>query len=70
MKYYYANNGVTAYLMRDIRNKNADFSCTIRWCVTFKRKRVYYSTGISMDAVQWERFEKADEADLRIERGI
>lgn len=65
MRYYYANNGVTAYLIRDVRNKNPKNDCPLQWYITCKRKRVYYSTGFSMPPAQWERFEKAEEADFK-----
>ena len=64
MKYYFSSNGITAYLMRDVRKKQINDVCSLRWCVTHKRKRVYYSTGKALNLNDWERFEKANEADF------
>lgn len=64
MKYYFSSNGITAYLMRDVRKKQIDDVCPLRWCITYKRKRAYYSTGKSLNLRDWDRFEKADEADF------
>jgi hypothetical protein len=64
MKYYYSNNGVTAYLMRDVRKKNPNDQCPLRWCITYKRKRAYYSTGIFLDETDWSLFENSAELDF------
>jgi integrase/recombinase XerD len=64
MKYYYANNGITAYLMRDIRKKDPASECPLRWCITYKRKRVYYSTGIFLNETDWNLFENSAELDF------
>lgn len=36
MKFYYSNNGITVKLVRDIRNKNPENECPLRWRVTYK----------------------------------
>ncbi len=64
MKYYYSNNGVTVYLMRDVRKKNPDDQCPLRWCVTFNRKRIYYSSGKTLNRKDWETFEDSNERDF------
>lgn len=64
MKYYFSDNGVTVRLIRDVRKKNAEGDCPLKWCVTYKRKRVYYSTGKSLNLKDWQRFEDAEEADF------
>lgn len=64
MKLYYSNNGVSAYLMRDVRNKKSENECSLRWCVTYKRKRVYYSSGKTLNRKNWELFEKSEESDF------
>ena len=64
MKFYYSNNGVTVYLMRDIRRKNPDGDCQLKWCITYKRERVYYSTGKTLNGANWNLFEISDEPDF------
>lgn len=56
MNYKYSNNGVSVYLMRDVRNKKNEDACTLRWCVSYKRKRSYYSTGFSLTLDEWDDF--------------
>lgn len=64
MKYYLSENGLTVRLVRDVRKKNPEGDCPLKWCVTYKRKRVYYSTGKSLNLKDWQRFEDAEEADF------
>lgn len=64
MKFHYSNNGITAYLMRDIRKKDSEGQCPLRWCVTYKRNRRYYSTGISLNLKDWELFEVSENSDF------
>lgn len=64
MKFHYSNNGITAYLMRDIRKKDSEGDCPLRWCVTYKRNRRYYSTGISLNLKDWELFEVSENSDF------
>lgn len=64
MKFHYSNNGITAYLMRDIRKKDSEGDCPLRWCVTYKRNRRYYSTGISLNLKDWELFEMSENSDF------
>lgn len=64
MKFHYSNNGITAYLMRDIRKKDPEGDCPLRWCVTYKRNRRYYSTGISLNLKDWELFEASENSDF------
>ncbi|OJV18830.1 MAG: hypothetical protein BGO30_03385 [Bacteroidetes bacterium 41-46] len=56
MKYKYSNNGVVVSLVRDVRKKDKNEECPIRWCVYFNKKRVYYSTGFSMGLKEWNDF--------------
>lgn len=64
MKFHYSNNGITAYLMRDIRKKDSEGDCPLRWCVTYKRNRRYYSTGINLNLKDWELFEMSENSDF------
>ena len=64
MKFYYSNNGITVKLVRDIRNKNPENECPLRWRVTYKRDSDYYSTGKVLDREDWELFEASEEADF------
>ena len=64
MKFYYSNNGVTVYLMRDVRRKDPADECQLKWCVTYKRERAYYSTGKSLNGEDWDLFEKSEEPDF------
>lgn len=56
MNYKYSNNGVVVSLIRDIRKKDKNAECPLRWCVCFKRKRTYYSTGFSLSLKEWGDF--------------
>ena len=61
MKYYYSNGeGLNVRLFRDIRRRDKSGDCPLRWCITFNRKRIYYSTGKSLNADDWELFEKSE----------
>ena len=61
MKYYYSNGeGLNVRLFRDIRRRDKSGDCPLRWCITFKRKRIYYSTGKTLNASDWELFEKSE----------
>lgn len=64
MNYYFSEGSVTVRLTRDVRNKNSVDDCPLRWCITHKRERVYYSTGKSLDLKNWKRFQQAEEADF------
>ena len=66
MKYHYPLNGITAYLMRETRKKDKESECSLRWCVTYKRKRAYYSTGKKLNSTDWKLFEKSEEADFEV----
>ena len=68
MEYFYSKNGITARLMRDVRKKNVEGECPLRWCVYYRGKRVYYSTGFTLDLSSWKRFEEADQADFRYKK--
>lgn len=50
----YSSNGVSLTLVRDIRKKDSTGKCPLRWRVTYKRKQVYYSTGMSLNPEEWE----------------
>jgi integrase len=50
--------------MRDIRKKDSEGQCPLRWCVTYKRNRRYYSTGISLNLKDWELFEVSENSDF------
>lgn len=64
MKFYYSNNGVTLRLMRDIRKKDPEAKCPLKWCITYKRDRIYYPTGKTLDQKDWDLFEKSEEPDF------
>jgi integrase/recombinase XerD len=54
------SNGISLNLTRDVRNftrnkrvlLNTD-ECPLKWCVTYQRKQVYYSTGINLNEADW-----------------
>ena len=55
------SNGVSLMLIRDVRNfkRNGRIllktdECPLKWCVTYQRKQVYYSTGINLNETDWE----------------
>jgi len=50
-------NGITLSLIRDIRKKNKEDSCPLKWRVTYQRKQEYYPTGFSMNLADWEDFQ-------------
>ncbi|MPM05029.1 hypothetical protein SDC9_51310 [bioreactor metagenome] len=56
MKFKYSNNGIFITLVRDVRKKDKNDECPLRWCVCFKRKRTYYSTGFSLGLKEWNDF--------------
>lgn len=65
MKYYYSNgDGLNVRLIRDIRRREAENDCPLKWCITFNKKRVYYSTGLSLNKQDWELFEKSEPKDF------
>jgi len=64
MKIYYSNNELTAYLMRDVRKRDAEGDCPLRWCITYRRQRVYYSSGKMLNGKDWEVFDNANEKDF------
>ena len=54
------SNGVSLTLVRDTRNFTRNKrellktdECPLKWCVTFQRKQVYYSTGINLNESDW-----------------
>ena len=54
------SNGISLSLVRDTRNftRNKrqlldDDLCPLKWCVTFQRKQVYYSTGLTLNNEDW-----------------
>ena len=55
---------LTAYLMRDVRKRDAEGDCPLRWCMTYKRQRVYYSSGKTLNRKDWEIFDDANEKDF------
>ena len=60
MKYYYSNGeGLSVRLFRDIRRRDKNNNCPLKWCITFDRERIYYSTGKSLNADDWDLFEKS-----------
>jgi integrase len=69
----YSLNGVTATSVRDVRKKSHTDKCPIRVRVTYKRKQVYYSTGISLDDLQWAKVsdqKTKSKAELKIREDI
>lgn len=64
MKLHFMRNGVSAYLTRDVRKKDPSAECPLKWCVTYRRKQVYYQTGISLGLEDWQLFCDADERDF------
>jgi len=65
MKYYYSNgDGLNVRLIRDVRRREAENDCPLKWCITFNRIRVYYSTGLSLNKQDWELFEKSEPKDF------
>jgi integrase len=49
----YSLNGVTLHLTFDNRRPDANNRYLLRWCVTYKRKRTYFSTGIRLISEDW-----------------
>ncbi|MFZ4798743.1 MAG: phage integrase SAM-like domain-containing protein [Bacteroidia bacterium] len=47
------SNNVSLNLTRDVRHRIKTDVCPLKWCVTFQRKQVYYSTGISLNEDDW-----------------
>ena len=47
------SNGVSLNLTRDVRHRIKTDDCPLKWCVTFQRKQVYYSTGINLNESDW-----------------
>ncbi len=45
--------------------KNIDDICPLKWCVTHKRKHVYMLTEKSLNLIDWQRFELAEEKDFK-----
>lgn len=71
MKYYYSNGeGLNVRLFRDIRRRDKSGDCPLRWCITFNRKRIYYSTGKSLNADDWELFEKSEPKEFNKKNAI
>jgi integrase len=50
--------------MRDVRKKDPQSPCPLKFCVTYNRQRVYYPAGHKMTVDEWERFEAADLKDF------
>ena len=50
----YSLNGVSLCLIRDTRYKDTKEPCPLKWRVTFKRKQIYYSSGINLLSDEWE----------------
>lgn len=61
MKLYYSNNVATIRLIRDIRKRNPEDECPLKFCITYGRKQKYYLTGISLNKKDWDLFEDTDE---------
>jgi integrase len=49
----YSINGVSMCLIRDIRSKDTNNSCPIKWRVTYKRKQVYYPFNVYLSLDDW-----------------
>lgn len=49
----YSINGVSLCLVRDIRGKDTNTPCPIKWRVTYKRKQVYYPFNIYLSLDDW-----------------
>lgn len=65
MKYYYSNgDGLNVRLIRDVRRREVENDCPLKWCITYDRKRVYYSTGLSLNKQDWDLFEKSEPKDF------
>ena len=52
-KLYYNSFGVTVNITRDSRRKKPLENCPLKWCITSRRVRSYYSTGISLNESDW-----------------
>ena len=64
----YSLNGVTLCLIRDTRYKDSKESCPLKWRVTWKRKVVYYSTGISLMSEEWNVLESSRKPTIKEHR--
>jgi len=47
------SNGISLNLTRDVRHRIKANECPLKWCVTFQRKQVYYSTSINLNEEDW-----------------
>jgi integrase len=47
------SNNVSLNLTRDVRHRTKTDECPLKWCVTYQRKQVYYSTGINLNEDDW-----------------
>ncbi|GHT36035.1 integrase [Bacteroidia bacterium] len=65
----YSLNGVTVCTVRDIRKKDADEACPVRVRITFQRKQIYYSIGISLTKDEWENLPASKSPKLIEARG-
>lgn len=64
----YSLNGVSLCLVRDVRHRDKEGDCPIKWRVTHNRKQVYYSTGINLTAVEWEGFNSSKKQTIKEHR--
>ncbi len=55
----YSNSGVTGTLYQDTRREKKDNVYPIKYKVTYKRERVYYSTGVNLSKEDFENVEKS-----------
>jgi integrase len=66
----YSFNGVSLSLIRDKRGKDANKPCPVKWRITFKRKQVYYSTGINLSLEEWETLPTSRKPTLKEHRDV
>jgi integrase/recombinase XerD len=56
-KNFYSEFGVTVNITRVTKHaKNYEEECPLKWCVTFQRVRTYFTTGLSINKSDWERY--------------
>ncbi len=62
--YSYATNGITVATILDQRRETKKGTFPVKIRVTFKRKRIYYSTGKSLSKSEWEKLPRSKSTAL------
>ncbi|MEA5080874.1 MAG: site-specific integrase [Dysgonamonadaceae bacterium] len=65
MQYIYTKNGITLKLIRDIKRRNVNDLCPLKWRITYKRNSVFYPTDIKLNLNDWKLFENSTDYDFQ-----